>query len=229
MGGYIVLSEILATRGIPLAGQRVIVQGIGNAGETMIRLLVEGGAVIVGVADSRGAVYDPKGLDMPKILAAKKEKGSVQDVDAPYARMASSEILEQATDILIPAALENQITKENAHKIQAKIIIELANGPTTDEADTILFARGITAAPDILANAGGVTVSCFEQVQNACGQYWTYEEVLSRLDASMRQSCREVVAMADRHHIPMRTGAYALALDRVYRAMVARGRIGRSK
>ena len=227
MGGLHVLGAVLSRRGQPVAGQRVIVQGIGNAGQTIARLLADAGARIVGLADSHGALYDAKGLDIEAVFRVKKEKESIADMNGSHERLDSLTILEQDTDILVPAALENQITTTNATNIRASIILELANGPTTPEADAILFGRGITVIPDILANAGGVTVSYFEQVQDSYGYFWTREEVADRLETKMRHACEEVVSYAEARNISLRTGAYALALDRVYVALLARGRLGR--
>lgn len=156
----------------------------------MIELIAKTGAILIATSDSHGAIYDPKGLDIQKILELKKVKKSVIEY-SPLSEgegagvRSNSELLELECDILIPAALENQITSENAKNIKAKLILELANGPITPDADTTLFSKGIPVIPDILANAGGVTVSYFEQVQNNMNYYWSREEVQEKLKFKM--------------------------------------------
>jgi glutamate dehydrogenase/leucine dehydrogenase len=207
--------------GIKLRGAKVAVQGYGNVGYHAARLLHEQGCKIIAVSDSRGGIYKPDGLDPAKVLKHKEKTGSV--VEYPGSNLVSNEqLLELQCDILVPAALENQITKANAANVKAKIVAEGANGPVTPEADEILFANGVFVIPDILANAGGVTVSYFEQVQNQMNYYWTEDEVKTKLKAIMDKAFESVVAMSKQHNINMRTAAYMLAVKRVADAMMAR-------
>ncbi|MBX5327442.1 Glu/Leu/Phe/Val dehydrogenase [Candidatus Bathyarchaeota archaeon A05DMB-4] len=207
--------------GIKLKGATVAVQGYGNVGYHAARLLHEIGCKIIAVSDSRGGIYNPNGLDPVKVLEHKDKTGSV--VDYPSSSLLSNEqILELECDILVPAALENQITESNAAKIKAKIVAEGANGPTTPEADKILYEKGVFLIPDILANSGGVIVSYFEQVQNQMNFYWTEEEVRAKLENVITKAFKEVLAMAQQHNVNMRTAAYMLAVKRVADAMMAR-------
>ncbi len=206
---------------IKLKGSTVVVQGYGNVGYNAARLLNEQGCKIIALSDSKGGVYNPSGLDPEKVLAYKQETGSV--VGYPGSNLVSNEqLLKLQCDILVPAALENQITKANASDIKAKIIAEGANGPVAPESDDLLFKKGIFIIPDILANAGGVTVSYFEQVQNQMNYYWTEDEVCSKLRAVMDKAFESVVSMSKQHAVNMRTSAYMLAVKRVADAMKAR-------
>ena len=223
-GGIHVLLRLLALRGMSIDAKRVIIQGAGNAGLVITRILSGLGATICGISDSRGGIYSPDGLDLGQIESLKRERRSVTEyTGAGATQVSNSALLECAADILIPAALENQITRDNADRIQTPIILELANGPVTPDADEILFARGITSIPDILANAGGVTVSYFEQVQNSANFAWTRDEVAERLREKMERALVEVVEEATRQGTYLRSAAYALALRRVYTSMKARG------
>ncbi|MGQ9565878.1 MAG: Glu/Leu/Phe/Val family dehydrogenase [Candidatus Bathyarchaeales archaeon] len=206
---------------IKMKGATVAVQGYGNVGYHAARLLHEIGCKIIAVSDSRGGVYNPNGLDPVKVLEHKDKTGSV--VDYPGSSLLTNEqILELECDILVPAALENQITESNAAKIKAKIVAEGANGPTTPEADKILYEKGVFLIPDILANSGGVIVSYFEQVQNQMNFYWTEEEVRTKLENIITKAFKEVLAMSQQHNVNMRTAAYMLAVKRVADAMLAR-------
>ncbi len=208
-------------RNVKLRGATVAVQGYGNVGYHAARLLHGQGCKIVAVSDSMGGIYNPEGLDPEKVLKHKEKTSSV--VDYPESNMISNEqLLALQCDILVPAALENQITSTNASDVKAKIIAEGANGPATPEADEVLFEKGIFVIPDILANAGGVTVSYFEQVQNQMNYYWTEEEVRNKLKAIMDKAFESVVAMSEQHNVNMRTAAYMLAVKRVADAMAAR-------
>jgi len=209
--------------GIDLKGTRVVVQGYGNVGFNAARILHEMGCKIIAVSDSKGGIYKPDGFDPLEVKEHKKQTGSVIDFLGAK-NMTNEELLELECEILIPAALENQITQENVHKIKAKVVAEGANGPTTPEADKILYERGIFVIPDILANAGGVTVSYFEQVQNQMNYYWTEEEVRSKLEAIMIKSYREVLATSREYNIPMRTAAYMLATKRIANVIKIRKR-----
>ncbi len=221
-GVQYVVRQAAAARGVALQGAKMVVQGFGNAGSTAAKLLVEDGVVLVAASDSQGGVYNPNGLDVRSLLAFKGEHGTL--VGFPNGQhVTNAELLELPCDILIPAALENQIRGENAPRIQAKIIAEAANGPTTPEADQILFERGIFLIPDILANAGGVTVSYFEWVQDLQSFFWTEEETNARLLQIMNRSFDDVYKIAQERKLDMRTAAYILAVGRVADATRTRG------
>jgi len=207
--------------GVKLKGATVAVQGYGNVGYHAARLLHEIGCKIIAVSDSKGGAYDPNGLDPIKVQEHKDRTGSV--VDYPASRFISNEqVLELECDILVPAALENQITEANAANIKAKIVAEGANGPVRPEADTILYEKGVFDIPDILANSGGVIVSYFEQVQNQMNFYWTEEEVRNKLENTITKAFKDTLAMSQQHSVDMRSAAYMLAVKRVADAMLAR-------
>ena len=200
----------------------VVVQGFGNAGSIAAQLMVEEGAKVLGVSDSSGGIYMPGGLDIGRVVAWKAEHGTV--VGFPGAKAVSNaELLEIECDILIPAALENQITESNAERVKAKIIAEAANGPTTPEADDILYRRGIFMIPDILCNAGGVTVSYFEWVQDLNRDHWSEEMVNGKLHEIMTKAFAETAEIAEREQVNMRLAAYLLAVERVAAATSMRG------
>jgi len=205
-----------------LAGMNVVVQGYGNAGAIVSRLLQDQGCRIVSVSDSQGGIYNPKGLDPLAVLQKKTETGSVihfKDAD----KVTNEELLELPCEILVPAALENQITQANAARIRAKIICEAANGPTTPEADAVLDAKGVVVIPDILANAGGVTVSYFEWVQGLQAYFWSEREVNIELRDIMQRAYADVHAIAEREKVSLRMAAQMLAVGRVAEATVTRG------
>jgi glutamate dehydrogenase len=207
--------------GIELEGATVAVQGYGNVGYHAARLLHEQGCKMIAVSDSKGGIYNPDGFDPEEVLKHKKETGSV--VNYPGSKMISNEqLLTLKCDILVPAALENQITKTNASNVKAKIIAEGANGPVTPEADEILFKNGVFIIPDILANAGGVVVSYFEQVQNQMNYYWTEEEVRAKLKAILDKAFESILKILKEHKVNMRTAAYMQAVKRVADTMRAR-------
>jgi glutamate dehydrogenase len=213
--------EAAKNLGIRLKGATVTVQGYGNVGYHAARLLHEMGCKIIAVSDSKGGAYNPKGLDPAKVLEHKDRTGSV--IGYPESSHISNEqILELECDILVPAALENQITEGNAVNIKAKIVAEGANGPVRPEADAILRQKGVFDIPDILANSGGVIVSYFEQVQNQMNYYWTEEEVRDRLENTITKAFKDVLAMSQQHNVDMRSAAYILAVKRVADAMLAR-------
>ncbi|NPV80873.1 MAG: Glu/Leu/Phe/Val dehydrogenase [Firmicutes bacterium] len=221
-GCVFTILEALKKLDIGIAGAAVVIQGFGNAGMNAARLLTGMGASVIAVNDSEGGAYNPTGLDIDSICEHKRNTGSV--LGAPGSEpIGSEELLTLPCDILIPAALENQITRANAGKVQARIIAEAANGPTTPEADEILFSRNIMVIPDILANAGGVTVSYFEWVQNLMNYYWTAEEVSERLRAKMVASFNAVYQTAQAYRVDMRTAAYITALGRLVEALKLRG------
>ncbi|HEY8418648.1 MAG TPA: Glu/Leu/Phe/Val dehydrogenase [Limnochordales bacterium] len=222
LGCVITIREAANYLGIDLNGATAVIQGFGNAGSISARLLNELGVRVIAVSDSSGNAYDPDGLDPVELLAHKKRTGSVRGF--PGSReVPPEEFLTLPCDILVPAALENQITADNAHKIQARLIAEAANGPTTPEADAILFERGITVIPDILASAGGVTVSYFEWVQNLNRWYWGEEKVNRRLERAMVRACQRVFNLGQQHKVNLREAAYMAAVERVASALRARG------
>jgi glutamate dehydrogenase (NAD(P)+) len=218
----IAIREAARDLGRNLEGMHVAIQGYGNAGSIAAQLLYDMGATIVAVSDSRGAIYNPGGLDPSAALRYKRITGSVAGF--PEAdTLTNAELLELPCDILVPAALENQITSANASRIKARIVAEAANGPTTPDADTILADNGIVVLPDILANAGGVTVSYFEWVQDLQNFFWTEREVNEKLEQVMAQSYRSVHALAEERQVSLRTAAYMLAVQRVAEATLTRG------
>jgi len=213
-GCMFMIREALARQGTSFNKARVAVQGFGNVGSIAAELVAEQGATIVAVSDKTGGLYNPKGLDVKDLIAyAQKHR---QLAGYPRAEVMSNEdLLTCDCDVLLPAALENVITSKNAPKIKARIICEGANGPTTAGADAILEEKGIVVIPDILANAGGVTVSYFEWVQDRGGYFWDEETVNRRLESIMVRSFKEVVALTDKHKVSNRIAAYMLAIDRV--------------
>jgi glutamate dehydrogenase/leucine dehydrogenase len=208
-----------------LEGMTVAIQGFGNAGSIAAELLHARGAKVVAVSDSRGGIYSSRGLDPTAVEAHKMKSGSVTGMPGTD-RVTNRELLELKVDILIPAALENQISEENAPKIRPKILAEAANGPTTPEADPILHENGVFLIPDILSNAGGVTVSYFEWVQDLANYFWTEEEVNKKLETVMQRSFADVVAINQKNRVPMRTAAYMLGVGRVAEATKLRGLYG---
>ena len=208
--------------GINLDGATVAVQGFGNAGSVVVRLLAQLGCRIIAVSDSNGGIYHEHGLDAEALQACKRETGSVSNYSSGD-RLSNEALLTLPCDILVPAALENQLTERIAPKVRSKLIAEAANGPTTPAADAIFQDRGVTVVPDILANAGGVTVSYFEWVQNLQEFHWKEEQVNQQLKDVMDASCGQVMALAEREHASLRTAAYILAVDRVVNAIQDRG------
>jgi glutamate dehydrogenase (NAD(P)+) len=208
--------------GLDLGRQRVAVQGFGNAGSIAARLMVDEGSTIVAVSDSIGGIHAPDGLDIAKVIAWKGEHGTVQGFPGAT-DITNAELLEVDCEILIPAALENQITSANAGKIRARLIAEAANGPTTPDADEELFRRGVFMIPDILCNAGGVTVSYFEWVQDLNRDHWSEAVVNEKLRGIMVRAFGETLEMSKREACDMRTAAYLLAVKRVADAMEMRG------
>ncbi|HEU4724888.1 MAG TPA: Glu/Leu/Phe/Val dehydrogenase [Candidatus Eisenbacteria bacterium] len=208
--------------GLPLKGATVVVQGFGNVGSVAADLLAKDGAKIIAVSDVGGGIHDPKGLDIPALLKHVQATKSVAGFPGAAA-VDGKKLLEIPCDVLIPAALENQITHANAARIHARIIAEGANGPTTTQADKILNKNGILVVPDILANSGGVTVSYFEWVQDRQGLFWREEEVNTRLEQIMVDAFHDVSRMADEHKVSMRVAAFMLAIKRVVDAIQLRG------
>jgi len=221
-GCLIVCDQALKKLGRPHEGQRVIIQGFGNVGSVSAKLMHEAGYKIVGVADIHGGIYNPKGINVPKLLEHVLESGKVVGF-AGCDALSPHDILTLDCDILIPAAVENQITSRNAERIRAKVIVEAANGPTTALADDILADKKVFVVPDILANAGGVTVSYFEWVQDREGYFWPEAMVNERLEQMMVASFEDVYNYAQRHSVSLRIAAYMLAIDRVAFALKLRG------
>jgi glutamate dehydrogenase/leucine dehydrogenase len=207
---------------IDLKSATVVVQGFGNAGSIAAQLMVEEGAKVLAVSDSTAGIYNPDGLDIGRVVGWKAEHGTVAGFPGAQEKT-NAEILEIECDVLIPAALENQITAANAERINAKIVAEAANGPTTPEADEILYRRGIFMIPDILCNAGGVTVSYFEWVQDLNRDHWSENVVNGKLHEIMTKAFAETVEIAEREQVHMRLAAYLLAVDRVAAATSMRG------
>ena len=208
--------------GIDLTNAKVAIQGFGNAGSIAAQLMEAEGATIVAVSDSTGGIHDPNGLDVKRVIQWKQEHGTVQGFRGAK-DVSNAEVLEVDCDILIPAALENQITARNAGNVKARLIAEAANGPTTPEADEILWKAGKFMIPDILCNAGGVTVSYFEWVQDLNRDHWSERVVNEKLKEIMVRSFSEVLAIARRDQCDMRTAAYLLAVQRVAEATAMRG------
>ncbi|HEY8714570.1 MAG TPA: Glu/Leu/Phe/Val dehydrogenase [Candidatus Acidoferrum sp.] len=217
-----VVEEACKLKKIPLRGATIAIQGYGHCGSTVARIFAEKKAKIIALSDTRGGVTNPRGIDPLKAFRYKERSGTV--VGMPGAtRTTNEELLTMKCDILVPAALENVITLNNAEAIKARIVAEAANGPTTPHADEILARRGITVLPDLLANAGGVTVSYFESVQNQQGLMWDAEEVNARLHKIIVRSFHEMVETMRKHHVPPRAGAMILAVGRVAEATLVRG------
>ncbi|HET6872227.1 MAG TPA: Glu/Leu/Phe/Val dehydrogenase [Sporolactobacillaceae bacterium] len=220
-GVTICIEEAAKRKGFSLKGARVVIQGFGNAGSFLASFMHEAGAKVIGISDAYGALYDPNGLDINYLLDRRDSFGTVTKLFKNT--ITNKELLELECDILIPAAIENQITRENAHNIKASIVVEAANGPTTMEATQILTERGILLVPDVLASSGGVTVSYFEWVQNNQGFYWTAEEVQTRLRDVITQSFNKVMETAKIHKVDTRLAAYIVGIQKMAEASRFRG------
>lgn len=230
MGGMYVLREAAKLKGIDLKNARIAVQGFGNAGKFAFDLATRlFGSKIVAISDSQGGVYSENGLNFEKLEKVKQETGNIQNYGEKDSRsITNEELLELDVDVLIPAAIENQITKSNADKINAKILLELANGPVTPDADEILAQKEVFDLPDFLVNSGGVIVSYFEWVQNKQGYYWNSDEVYGKLDTIITKSFNDIIALQKKYkgngkEIDARMAAYIIAVERVANAMKARG------
>jgi glutamate dehydrogenase (NAD(P)+) len=208
--------------GLAMEGATAVVQGYGNAGSFAAKFLHEDGVRVIGVSDSQGGIYNPKGLDPAAVSAHKQETGSVVSYRGADG-VTNAELLELACDILVPAALEKQLTGENASRIQTKIVAEAANGPTEPEADEILNEQGVFVIPDILCNAGGVTVSYFEWVQDLQQFFWDEREVNQKLEEIMNKAFDQVLKVHLEKQVDMRLAAYIRAIDRVSKATMIRG------
>ncbi|MFC0188513.1 Glu/Leu/Phe/Val dehydrogenase [Fictibacillus aquaticus] len=220
-GVTICIREAAAKRGFNLVGARVVVQGFGNAGSFLAKFMHDAGAKIIGISDAYGALHDPEGLDIDYLLERRDSFGTVTKLFKDT--ITNKELLELDCDILVPAAIENQITEKNAHNIKASIVVEAANGPTTLEATKILTERGVLLVPDVLASAGGVTVSYFEWVQNNQGYYWTEEEVEAKLEQVMVKSFETVYTTSMNRKVNMRLAAYMVGVRKMAEASRFRG------
>ena len=217
MGGFYTFDALREHLHIPTPAT-VAIQGMGNVGGNAAKIFEEHERRIVAISDSRGGVYEKNGLNVADVLAYKEKNGALKNF--PGAEEISNEkLLELPVDCLIPAALENQITKENAHRIQARVIVELANGPTTTDADDILFSRGIMVVPDILANSGGVIVSTFEWEQNQKGEHWSERDVLEKMKTILETQARLIAKRASELKTDMRRAAFVVALERIATAL----------
>jgi len=222
LGGVYVLEE--AMKKINLTERTAAIQGFGNAGMNMAKLLAEKGYKIVAVSDSRGGIYVQEGLNLSEVIKAKEEKGSVIDYNLAK-KISNEELLTVDCAVLVPAALSGVITAKNAGKIKARIVLELANGPTTPEADEILHKNKILVLPDVLANSGGVTVSYFEWVQNNYGYYWDEHTVKSRLKEKMVSAFDKIWKEYAPSNYDFRTNTYILAVKKILEAERLRGRV----
>ena len=222
IGVMLCVREAYKRLGLSLTKATVAIQGFGNVGSFSAQLLHDKGATIVAVSNSKGGIYNQAGLDPYAVAGYLKQQGTLAGYPGATA-IDNAALLELPVDVLIPSALEGQITRENAARIQARVIAEGANGPTTPEADDILQANGVIVVPDILANAGGVTVSYFEWVQNLYRYYWSEEEAHARLEKLMVNAYDQVCQAAQEHQTSMRTGAYIVVLNRLSETMRLRG------
>ena len=223
-GVMMVCDRATSKLGLKKENCRVVIQGFGNVGSMGARLMHEAGYRIIGLADVHGGLYNERGFDVPKVIDwVYNQHKSLPDFPGGGQKLSSSEILFQPCDILIPAAIENQITSQNVNRVQTKILCEGANGPTTAPADEVLGRKGVFIIPDILGNAGGVTVSYFEWVQDRQGFFWREREVNERLQDVMDRSFDDVVRYAEKHGVNNRIAAYMLAIDRVAIALKHRG------
>ncbi len=230
-GGYYCIQELAKKKNWQPKEMRVAIQGFGNAGQHIAQLLYEDGYKIVAISDSQGGIYSSEGFDVPTIIQVKNTTRQIQAVYCKNTvcefveatKITNQELLELDIELLIPAALENQITKENAAQIKAPWIVEIANGPITVEAEAILAEKNISVVPDVLANAGGVLVSYFEWVQNKTGLYWTVEQVQLRMHEIMTREFLNVYQLMESQNIDMRNAAYIQALNRYAQAVIVQG------
>jgi glutamate dehydrogenase/leucine dehydrogenase len=226
VGGFYVLREAYKALKRPHAGASVAVQGFGNVGQSFFKAAEENGLKVVAISDSKGGAYDPAGIKYNEALRVKAKEGTVHSKSLGRP-VSNEELLELEVDVLAPAALENQITKKNAPRVKADIVLELANGPTTPEADQLLEKAGALVIPDILANAGGVNVSYFEWIQNRYGIKWTERKVFERLSDNLSREYANIHRVRESFNVPLRTASYAVALQRIVAAEKARHGIGK--
>jgi glutamate dehydrogenase len=220
-GVTICIREAAKKKGINIEGARVVIQGFGNAGSFLAKFMYDAGAKVIGISDAYGGLHDPDGLDIDYLLDRRDSFGTVTKLFKDT--ISNQDLLELDCDILVPAAIENQITKHNAHSIKASIVVEAANGPTTIEATNILTERDILLVPDVLASAGGVTVSYFEWVQNNQGYYWTEEEVETKLEQVMVKAFNNILTTATNRKVNMRLAAYMVGVRKMAEASRFRG------
>ncbi|MGM7722876.1 Glu/Leu/Phe/Val family dehydrogenase [Metabacillus sp. Hm71] len=220
-GVTICIEEAVKKKDIELQGARIIIQGFGNAGSFLAKFMHDAGAKVIGISDAHGALYDSEGLDIDYLLDRRDSFGTVTNLFTDV--ITNQELLEKECDILVPAAISNQITAQNAHHIKASILVEAANGPTTLEATKILHERGVLLVPDVLASAGGVTVSYFEWVQNNQGYYWPEEEVAEKLRKVMVDSFKAIYKTSQAHQVDMRLAAYMVGIRKTAEASRLRG------
>ncbi|TDL95464.1 Glu/Leu/Phe/Val dehydrogenase [Macrococcus brunensis] len=221
LGVVIAIEEAAKRRGKTIKDSRVVIQGFGNAGSFLAKFLYDAGAKVIAISDAHGALHDPNGLDIDYLLDRRDSFGTVTNLFEDT--ISNKELFELDCDILVPAAISNQITEDNAHDIKAEIVVEAANGPTTMEATKILTERGILLVPDVLASAGGVTVSYFEWVQNNQGYYWTEEEVNEKLREKLVRAFDNIYSLAQTRNIDMRLAAYIVGIKRTAEAARYRG------
>ena len=221
-GVFVASCEAAKDLGIDLKGARVVIQGFGNVGGTAARLFFEAGSKVVALQDHTAAVSNADGIDIFKLLEHVEKNGGIKGFDG-VTEITDAEFWATETEVLIPAALENSITEKNAHSIKTKILVEGANGPTTPAADDILVDKGVFIVPDVLANAGGVTVSYFEWVQDFSSFFWTVDEINHRLDRMMREAYRAIRETANQHNITLRTAAFVIACTRILEQRKVRG------
>ncbi|MEH7010308.1 Glu/Leu/Phe/Val dehydrogenase [Neobacillus niacini] len=221
LGAAICIEEAAKIRGIQIKGARIIIQGFGNAGSYIAKFMHKSGAIIVGISDVYGALYDPDGLNIEYLLSRRDSFGTVTSLFE--GTITNEELLEQECDILIPAAISNQITAKNAQNIRAQIIVEAANGPTTIEATRILSERGILLVPDVLAGSGGVTVSYFEWVQNKQGYYWDEKEVAKKLRRKIVRAFHQIYEISKISNVNLRVAAYMVGVKKMVEASAFRG------
>lgn len=224
VGGAFVLKKFLKTNNIKPEGLKVAIQGFGNVGGNIAKVLHEWGCNIIAVSCAHGGIYDKNGLDIPKIIDAVEPGKAIPECNGAK-RISNEELLALECDVLIPAATSHQITKENANDIKAKIILEMANAPITTEADTILMQRGIKIIPDILANSGGVIVSYFEWVQNSRNEYWTEEEVFKKLEEKIGAAFDSIAATCKQEVCDLRSAAHTKAIKKILKAEKLRGNL----
>ena len=220
-GVTICIREAAKRKDIDIKGAKVIIQGFGNAASFLAKFLHDAGAIIIGISDAYGALYDPDGLDIVYLLDRRDSFGTVTKLFNHT--MTNQELLEKECDILVPAAIESQITEKNAHHIRAKMIVEAANGPITSQATQILNDRGVLLVPDLLATAGGVTVSYFEWVQNNQGYFWSEEEVNEKLEVVMIKGFNRIVEISQNRNVDMRLAAYMAGVQKMAEASRFRG------
>lgn len=230
-GGFYVLKELLKLKELNPKETTVAVQGFGNAGYFIAKFCHDIGMKVVAVSDSKGAVYSKKGIDPEHAMRAKHSKGTVAELyeagsvsdDKEYKKISNKELLSLDVDVLVPAALENAITEENVENIKAKIILEIANGPVTPEADKVLFKKNILVVPDVLANSGGVTVSYFEWVQNRQGYYWEEDEIFEKLEKIIVPAFHNIYELMEEKNIMMRDAAFVNAIKKIVASIEAKG------